>query len=185
MRQRLREEDQGASLTLSPLARVRWAHDVFSNSIATVTFDGPTEIQKLAWPEIKKGRHTLISAPTGSGKTLAAFLSAIDDLVKMGLSGNLGEKTYVVYVSPLKALSNDIEKNLQIPLRGINDELLNKRLAPLKIKVSVRTGDTPQNERTQMIKNPPHILVTTPESLFLLLTSASGRVLLSSTQTLI
>jgi ATP-dependent Lhr-like helicase len=144
------------------------------------TFDEPTEIQVRAWPEIQKRRNILISAPTGSGKTLAAFLSTIDDLVKQGLEGRLEEKTQVVYVSPLKALSNDIERNLQMPLRGIGEELKKSGLPEIKMKVLVRTGDTSTSERTAMIKYPPHILVTTPESLYLLLTSENGRKMLSN-----
>jgi ATP-dependent helicase Lhr and Lhr-like helicase len=128
----------------------------------------PTEVQRLAWKEIKAGKHTLIAAPTGSGKTLAAFLSAIDDLVKQSLEFRLENTTQVVYISPLKALSNDIERNLNVPLSGIQKELEEQGLFPPGIRVSVRTGDTPQAERTGMIKNPPHILVTTPESLYII-----------------
>jgi ATP-dependent Lhr-like helicase len=149
------------------------------------TFEDPTEIQVRAWPEIQKRRNILISAPTGSGKTLAAFLSTIDDLVKQGLQGRLEEKTQVVYVSPLKALSNDIERNLQAPLNGIGEELKKSGLPEVKIRVLVRTGDTSTSERTAMIKRPPHILVTTPESLYLLLTSENGRNMLSSVETAI
>lgn len=145
----------------------------------------PTEVQRLAWKEIKAGNHTLIAAPTGSGKTLAAFLSAIDDLVKQSLEFRLKNVTQVVYISPLKALSNDIERNLNIPLSGIQRELEEDGLFPPGIKVSVRTGDTSQNERTEMVKNPPHILVTTPESLYLLLTSTNGRKMLSTVHTVI
>ncbi len=149
------------------------------------TFEEPTDIQVRAWPEIQKRRNILISAPTGSGKTLAAFLSTIDDLVKQGLEGRLEEKTQVVYVSPLKALSNDIERNLQMPLRGIGEELKKSGLPEITIKVLVRTGDTSTSERTAMIKHPPHILVTTPESLYLLLTSENGRNMLSNVDTAI
>lgn len=149
------------------------------------SFDGPTEIQTKAWPEIKKKSHTLISAPTGSGKTLAAFLASIDDLVQQSLKSGLPEKTQVVYVSPLKALSNDIENNLQIPVRGINEELQKMGLSESGIRVMVRTGDTPASVRTKMTKTPPHILVTTPESLYLILTSKNGREMLSEVNTLI
>ena len=149
------------------------------------SFEGATEIQKKAWPEIKKHRNTLISAPTGSGKTLAAFLATIDDLVRQDITGNLMPGTQVVYVSPLKALSNDIQKNLQVPLRGITQELKKQGIPEINIKVMVRTGDTAQSERTAMIKNPPHILVTTPESLYLLLTSVNGRKMLSTVHTAI
>jgi len=152
----------------------------FNNS-----FDGPTEIQEKAWPEIKKKSHTLISAPTGSGKTLAAFMASIDELVRQSLSGGLSEKTQVVYVSPLKALSNDIENNLQVPMKGINEELEKMGLSESGIRAQVRTGDTPASARTKMTKTPPHILVTTPESLYLILTSRNGRVMLSEVNTLI
>ena len=148
-------------------------------------FPAPTEPQARAWPAIKRRRHTLIAAPTGSGKTLAAFLSAIDELVAKSLAGELKDETLVVYVSPLKALSNDIQINLQEPLRGILQELdaASQNCAP--IRTLVRTGDTPAKERTAMIKKPPHIVVTTPESLYILLTSEGGRRMLSTTRTLI
>lgn len=149
------------------------------------SFDGPTEIQEKAWPEIKKKSHTLISAPTGSGKTLAAFLASIDDLVRRSQDSGLPDKTQVVYVSPLKALSNDIENNLQIPMKGINEELEKMGLSGSGIRVQVRTGDTPASARTKMTKTPPHILVTTPESLYLILTSKNGRLMLSDVHTLI
>jgi len=149
------------------------------------TFDNPTEIQTKAWPEIQKRQNTLISAPTGSGKTLAVFLSAINDLIKQGLEGKLPDQTQVVYVSPLKALSYDIERNLQIPLRGIEKELKDCSLPEIKLRVLVRTGDTTSSARAKMTKNPPHILVTTPESLYLLLTSESGRKMLSDVHTVI
>ena len=149
------------------------------------TFQNPTEVQQKAWHEIKKHRNTLIAAPTGSGKTLAAFLSAIDDLVRKSLEGNLDNTTQVVYISPLKALSNDIHRNLQIPLKGITEELKSAGFGEPNIQVSVRTGDTPPAERTAMTKRPPHILVTTPESLYLLLTSVNGRKMLSTTHTII
>ncbi|HXA02969.1 MAG TPA: DEAD/DEAH box helicase, partial [Cytophagaceae bacterium] len=149
------------------------------------TFGEATEVQVQAWPEIRKKKNTLIAAPTGSGKTLAAFLASIDELIRQGITGGLPQKTQVVYVSPLKALSNDIEKNLQVPLQGIREELKNSDLPDVELKVSVRTGDTSVAERTGMIKNPPHILVTTPESLYLMLTSKSGREMLSNVNTLI
>jgi ATP-dependent helicase Lhr and Lhr-like helicase len=149
------------------------------------TFTAPTPAQAQAWPAIKEGTHTLIAAPTGSGKTLAAFLSAIDDLVKEGLEKGLADECYVLYVSPLKALSNDIQKNLQEPLQGIADNLLEQQQSPVDIRAAVRTGDTPQSERTKMRKTPPHILVTTPESLFILLTSDSGREMLKTVRTVI
>ncbi|HVY55476.1 MAG TPA: DEAD/DEAH box helicase, partial [Thermodesulfobacteriota bacterium] len=164
------------------------ALDIFHDSVAEwfkKEFDAPTEIQEKAWPEIKKRKNTLISAPTGSGKTLAAFLSAIDDLVKAALDGSLPDKTQIVYVSPLKALSNDIEKNLQRPLKGIEEELAKAGFPEIGIRAQVRTGDTPASARTRMTKTPPHILITTPESLYLILTSKNGREMLSEVHTLI
>ncbi len=127
----------------------------------------------------------MIAAPTGSGKTLAAFLAAIDSLVRQGLAGGLRDETQIVYISPLKALSNDIEKNLKIPLTGIREALRAKGLADIEIRTLVRTGDTPQSERAKMCRRPPHILVTTPESLYILLTSVSGRTLLAPARTVI
>jgi len=150
------------------------------------TFAAPTAAQQAAWPQIAAGRHVLIAAPTGSGKTLAAFLAVIDELVRAGLSaGTLVDETSVVYVSPLKALSNDIHKNLEAPLAGINAELRERGLAEHGIRTFVRTGDTPQHERTAMRKRPPHIVVTTPESLYILMGSESGRRMLASTRTVI
>jgi ATP-dependent helicase Lhr and Lhr-like helicase len=148
-------------------------------------FSEPTPPQEHAWPSIKNRNHTLIAAPTGSGKTFAAFLSAIDDLVRQGVEGTLEDVTQVVYVSPLKALSNDIQKNLQEPLAGIEQELKLMGLAEVNIRTFVRTGDTPAHERTAMIKRPPHIIVTTPESLYILLTSEGGRRVLKTARTLI
>ncbi|HEY6941129.1 DEAD/DEAH box helicase, partial [Dokdonella sp.] len=148
-------------------------------------FDAPTPAQAEAWPAIASGRHTLIAAPTGSGKTLAAFLAAIDDLVRRGVEGGLPDETAVVYVSPLKALSNDVRINLERPLAGIRDELLQQWLPDVEIRTMVRTGDTPQAERDRMRRRPPHIVVTTPESLYILLGSASGRRMLSTTRTVI
>jgi len=148
-------------------------------------FTVPTSAQEQAWQSIKAGRHTLISAPTGTGKTLAAFYAAIDDLLQSGLDGTLGTGVQVVYVSPLKALSNDIRKNLEQPLDGIAEQLHLTGMAPVDIRVAVRSGDTPQHERQKMVRKPPHILVTTPESLYLLLTSAGGRSMLASVSTLI
>ena len=148
-------------------------------------FDAPTEAQTLGWPAIAQGRHTLIAAPTGSGKTLAAFLTCLDRLVRDGLNGGLPEQTQVVYVSPLKALSNDIQRNLAESLAGISS-LAESDGSPLpEIRVAVRTGDTPASQRQAMAKRPPHILVTTPESLYILLTSESGRRALAGVSTLI
>jgi ATP-dependent helicase Lhr and Lhr-like helicase len=149
------------------------------------SFPAPTDPQLRAWPEIKKKRHTLIAAPTGSGKTLAAFLSAIDDLVRLGVDAKLDDSTHVIYVSPLKALSNDVQRNLQLPLEGIQEELKALGLPEVNIRTLVRTGDTPAAERTAMTKRPPHIVVTTPESLYILLTSDGGRRMLETARTLI
>jgi len=163
-------------------------HDLFHPAVArwfARSFPAPTEPQLLAWPEIKSQRHTLIAAPTGSGKTLAAFLSAIDDLVRLGVEGKLDDSTHVIYVSPLKALSNDVQRNLQVPLEGIQQELKALDLPEVNIRTLVRTGDTPASERTAMTKRPPHIVVTTPESLYILLTSEGGRRMLQTARTLI
>ena len=149
------------------------------------SFSAPTPAQAQAWPAIQAGRHTLIAAPTGSGKTLAAFLAAIDALLRQGLAGELGNETQVVYVSPLKALSNDIQRNLEAPLAGIRDALRAQGLPDVEIRTWVRTGDTPPGERERMRRTPPHIVVTTPESLYILLGSESGRRMLATTRTVI
>ena len=146
---------------------------------------GATPAQLDAWPAIGSGQHALIAAPTGSGKTLAAFLAAIDTLAREGSAGRLQDVTRVVYVSPLKALSNDIQRNLEAPLAGISAEMIEAGEHAPEIRAMVRTGDTPQSERAAMRRTPPHILVTTPESLYLLLTSASGREMLSTVRTVI
>ena len=148
-------------------------------------FDGPTEPQVQGWPAIAAGEHTLIAAPTGSGKTLAAFLVCIDRLFRQWLEGTLPDGIDVVYVSPLKALSNDIERNLRVPLMEIRDLAAENGLSGLPIRVAVRTGDTPASERQSMLRKPPHILVTTPESLYLLLTSAKSRDKLRTVRTVI
>lgn len=153
-------------------------------------FGTATDVQVAAWPAIRRGGHTLIAAPTGSGKTLAAFLAAIDALVREGEAlaekgAVLPDETRVLYVSPLKALSNDIHKNLEEPLAGIRDELFCQGRPDVAIRALVRTGDTPQHEREKMRRTPPHIVVTTPESLYLLLTSESGRRLLATVRTVI
>jgi ATP-dependent Lhr-like helicase len=151
------------------------------------TFAAPTDAQVAAWPLIRKGRNTLVAAPTGSGKTLTAFLAALDELVRDGLAhgGALPDETLVVYVSPLKALSNDIRVNLQTPLEGIANELAERGLPVPEIRTAVRTGDTTQQERAALKKRAPHILVTTPESLYVLLGSASGRKMLATVRTVI
>ena len=148
-------------------------------------FAAPTPVQGDAWPLIQQGSHTLIAAPTGSGKTLAAFLAALDSLVRAVLDGNLADETYVLYVSPLKALSNDIQKNLQGPLQGIRELMQAQGLPPADIRALVRTGDTTQTERERMRRIPPHILITTPESLYILLTSSSGRKMLQTVRNVI
>ena len=149
------------------------------------TFGAPTEPQAQGWPAIQAGRHTLIAAPTGSGKTLAAFLAAIDDLVRQGGEGTLEDGIQVLYISPLKALSNDIERNLRAPLAGIGEALGAMGLPQPAIRVAVRTGDTPAAERAAMLRRPPHIFVTTPESFYILITSAKARALLRSVRTVI
>jgi ATP-dependent helicase Lhr and Lhr-like helicase len=151
----------------------------------TDRFPTVTEPQLLGWPEIHAGRDVLISAPTGSGKTLAAFLIALDSLVRKSRSGELANQTEILYVSPLKALSNDVQKNLDVPLSGIADLAAGEGILLAPIRTAVRTGDTPASERLQMMKHAPHILVTTPESLFILLTSEGGRKMLRHVKTLI
>jgi len=147
----------------------------------------PTDAQARAWPAIREGRHTLVAAPTGSGKTLAAFLAALDELVRLALASEAGlaDETRVVYVSPLKALSNDIHRNLELPLAGIEERLEAAGLPRPGIRRAVRTGDTPASERTKMGRKPPHLLVTTPESLYILLGSESGRGMLGTARTVI
>jgi len=148
-------------------------------------FGSPTEPQQRGWPSIQSGAHTLIAAPTGSGKTLAAFFAELDLLFRAGLAGDLKDETMVVYVSPLKALSNDIHKNLEEPLAGIRAALKESEGLDVDVRSAVRTGDTPAAKRQAIARRPPHILVTTPESLYLLLTSQSGRKLLATVRTLI
>ncbi|HEY8850095.1 MAG TPA: DEAD/DEAH box helicase, partial [Thermoanaerobaculia bacterium] len=149
------------------------------------TLGEPTESQRQGWAAIREGRHTLIAAPTGSGKTLAAFLSALDELFQEGLAGPLPDEVRVVYVSPLKALSADIHKNLAEPRRGIRRIAEEMGLDAPRITAAVRTGDTTQSERAAMLKTPPHILVTTPESLYLLLTAERSREMLRTARTVI
>ena len=149
------------------------------------TFPAATEAQRRAWPLIQAGRPTLIAAPTGSGKTLTAFLAAIDALVRESGAGPLPDVTRVLYVSPLKALSNDIRVNLLAPLEGIAAQLQAMGLPPHGIRSAVRTGDTTQAERNAMRRRAPHILVSTPESLYVLLGSDSGRAMLAGVRTVI
>ena len=148
-------------------------------------FQHPTPAQQQGWESIANGQSTLIAAPTGSGKTLAAFLWSIDRLIKKALSGELEERTSVVYVSPLKALGNDIAKNLQAPLAEIYDLAGREGMLLPTIRVAVRSGDTPAHERQAMVRRPPHILITTPESLYILLTAPRSREFLKSADTLI
>src|SRR5687767_13634717 len=149
------------------------------------TLGEPTIAQQRGWAAIDQRRHTLIAAPTGSGKTLAAFLTALDDLLQEGLTHPLPDEVRVVYVSPLKALSTDIHKNLAEPRLGIRKLAEEMGLDAPRITAAVRTGDTTQGERAAMLRTPPHILVTTPESLYLLLTSERGREMLRTTRTVI
>ncbi|MFQ5929334.1 MAG: DEAD/DEAH box helicase [Acidobacteriota bacterium] len=148
-------------------------------------FGEGSEPQNSGWPVIQNGDHVLIAAPTGSGKTLAAFLCAIDRLVQQGVRGKLADRTEILYVSPLKALANDVRKNLLEPLQQIRETAVQMRIELPQIRPLVRTGDTPGRERQRMTRKPPHILVTTPESLFILLTSQSGRKMLQEVKTVI
>jgi ATP-dependent Lhr-like helicase len=148
-------------------------------------FGRATEPQARAWPELARGHDVLISAPTGSGKTLAAFLTCLDRLVRKGLDGTLDDQIEVVYVSPLKALSNDVQKNLDVPLAELTAFAAERGLTLPLIRTAVRTGDTVAWERQQMLRRPPHVLVTTPESLFILLTAERSRAALKTTRTLI
>jgi len=151
----------------------------------TERFGAPTEPQELGWPEIAAGQDTLISAPTGSGKTLAAFLICLDRLVRAARAQNLADTTQVVYISPLKALSNDVHKNLEVPLAEIAARAAAAGIPLMPVRTAVRTGDTTMLERTHMLKKPPHVLVTTPESLFILLTAGRSREMLRTTSTVI
>src|SRR3984893_5032439 len=178
--------DYAATLPADPHAMN--ALDSFHPAVAawfSRTFDAPTPAQERAWPALKAGQHVLVAAPTGSGKTFAAFLAAIDQLVKEGLEGPLPDETRIVYVSPLKALSNDIQRNLDAPLEGIREELAALTLPEVTIRAVVRTGDTSQAERAGMRRKAPHIVVTTPESLYILLGSQSGRDMLATCRTVI
>jgi ATP-dependent helicase Lhr and Lhr-like helicase len=165
-------------------AELSWAHPVTAEWFVT-KFGTPTEPQVGGWPSILAGNPTLISAPTGSGKTLAAFLVCIDRLLRQSIEGSLPRTTQVVYVSPLKALSNDIQKNLEAPLREIQQLALERGYLSMGIRTAVRTGDTLPGERAAMLRHPPHILVTTPESLYILLTAGKSREHLRQVQTVI
>src|SRR5213595_2787843 len=161
--------------TFHPLVR-RWFIE---------TFGSPTRAQERGWAAIRERRHTLIAAPTGSGKTLAAFLTALDELYVESLTDPLPDEVRVVYVSPLKALSADIHKNLAEPRRGIKRIAEEMGLEAPRITAAVRTGDTTASERASMLRTPPHILVTTPESLYLLLTAERSREMLRTATTVI
>jgi len=169
---------------LSCPADLSWAHPVTAEWFVT-RFGTPTEPQVFGWPSILAGRPTLISAPTGSGKTLAAFLVCIDRLLRQSIDGSLPPTTQVVYVSPLKALSNDVQKNLDGPLREIQELALERGYLSMGIRTAARTGDTLPGERAAMLRNPPHILVTTPESLYILLTAGKSREQLRHVHTVI
>jgi ATP-dependent Lhr-like helicase len=171
----------------SPLtipASLAWAHPVVQEWFVR-KFGTPTEPQEQGWPHILTGRTTLISAPTGSGKTLAAFLICIDELVRKAIAGDLMDRTEILYVSPLKALGNDIQKNLEAPLAEITALAGEKGLLMPPVRTAVRTGDTLMHERQKMLKRPPHILVTTPESLYILLTAERSRAILRDVRTVI
>jgi ATP-dependent helicase Lhr and Lhr-like helicase len=163
---------------------LRWAHPLVQEWFVR-KFETPTEPQEAGWPHILAERTTLISAPTGSGKTLAAFLACIDRLVRKAIAGDLFDRTEVLYISPLKALGNDIQKNLEVPLSEIQALAGERGFLMPTIRTAVRTGDTLQRERQAMLKRPPHILVTTPESLYILLTTERGRNLLRTVRTAI
>ncbi|MGB8450796.1 MAG: DEAD/DEAH box helicase [Anaerocolumna sp.] len=168
------------SLDIFDQLTVRW----FTKLLGT-----PTAVQEAAWPAIAAGRHTLVSAPTGTGKTLSAFLVFIDRLMASAREGVLKQELQLIYVSPLKALAGDIHENLRRPLNGILEEEYKadplSGNTPSDISVAIRTGDTPQKERRKMIKTPPHILITTPESLYLMLTSKSGQSILHTARFII
>ena len=161
-----------------------WAHPLVQEWF-TARFSTPTEPQEQGWPHILAGHTTLISAPTGSGKTLAAFLACIDRLVCKALAGELRDRTEVLYVSPLKALGNDIQKNLEVPLGEILQMAGDRGLLMPEIRTAVRTGDTLMKDRRLMLKRPPHILVTTPESFYILLTAEKSRAILRDVETVI
>ncbi len=164
--------------------QLAWAHPLVRDWFLA-KFGSPTEPQQGGWPPILAGQTTLISAPTGSGKTLAAFLACINKLVCLATAGKLSDKTDVIYISPLKALSNDIQKNLDAPLNEIRELAQARNIEMQEIRTAVRTGDTATRERQAMLRKNPHILVTTPESLFILLTADKSREMLASVETVI
>ena len=168
--------------TIAPA--LAWAHPVTAEWFIN-KFGTPTQPQAHGWPSILAHQPTLISAPTGSGKTLAAFLVCIDQLLRQAIDGNLAPCTQVVYVSPLKALSNDVQKNLDQPLREIQQLAFERGYLSTEIRTGVRTGDTLTKDRVAMLRNPPHILVTTPESLYILLTAGKSREHLRRVRTVI
>ena len=161
--------------TFHPLTR-RWFLDRFGE---------PTEPQRFGWPAIAARNDTLIAAPTGSGKTLTAFLASLDRLLRLAIQGQLVDQTYVLYVSPLRALSNDIQRNLQEPLSELLDLARESYPDCLEIRALVRTGDTSPAQRQRMLRKPPHILVTTPESLYLVLTGSRSREILRNVETVV
>src|SRR4051812_19984576 len=165
-----------------PILR-RWWETHFRGPTGMVL--SPTDAQLEGWRAIRRGEHTLIAAPTGSGKTLAAFLTSIDQLLRESLDGALPDEVRVVYVSPLKALSADIHKNLAEPRREIRRLADEMQHPEVRITAAVRSGDTPQKERAAMLRTPPHILVTTPESLYLLLTAERLRDMLKTARVVI
>src|SRR5277367_1894845 len=166
------------------LDALAWAHPLVREWFIG-KFGTPTEPQEQGWPHILENKSVLICAPTGSGKTLAAFLACIDRLVRKAVSGELEDKTEVLYVSPLKALGNDIQKNLDTPLGEILELARQRGYLMPEIRTAVRTGDTLMHERRTMLKRPPHILVTTPESLYILLTAEKSRAILRHVETVI
>ncbi|MGA9042051.1 MAG: DEAD/DEAH box helicase [Terriglobales bacterium] len=170
--------------SFSAVPALDWAHPLVRDWFVQ-RFGTPTEPQEQGWPHILAGHTTLISAPTGSGKTLAAFLACIDRLVRKALAGDLQDRTEVLYISPLKALGNDIQKNLEVPLGEILQMAGERGLLMPQIRTAVRTGDTLMSERRAMLKRPPHLLVTTPESLYILLTAEKSRAILRDVETVI
>src|SRR5271156_6315678 len=172
------------AFAVSPPTGLAWAHPLVQEWFVN-KFGTPTEPQEQGWPHILSDKTTLICAPTGSGKTLAAFLACIDRLVRKALAGELEDKTEVLYISPLKALGNDIQKNLDTPLGEILQLAQQRGFLMPEIRTAVRTGDTLMHERRAMQKRPPHILVTTPESLYILLTAEKSREILRTVKTVI